>query len=457
MTSSIAIEEFFETVIETTKAIEQEKADVDRAIGTIEALEHLQDWLDKKETISLEDINVIDAACVFARQNKDKDFSLLPEVTEGQNVSIVLESISDSIVNGVASLAKSSTIISALIKKRWLGYAALVGGLKGDLIRIKEGLRGKSGSDKVAVNISFPICSSYAYRNSDELIKKLGDDLDSMTDVIGRFNDGSVKMQNMVFKTITSMSSFNRYDQVLVENFNIIRNDFTESVLKSKLFQGGSVSKPILGDKAIHASSPNQDLVLGQSRTTIRNAIAMFDLKVVKHSTETGQELVDKDIDLITTVSQLNALVSKMQKLFDVLDDYRKKENHFLDTNRTILDIVNKALYAVNIGNTYLLINNVKKKAAGILEAFKITSPAAYTALNAAVITTAVVTTVGNIVMYRLFTALRKFIIGWMFTSMKLQYKVTSLIEEFDRGVIKMAVLSFNNSSKVCNKALKKL
>lgn len=83
-------------------------------------MEHLQDWLSKKETISLEDINVIDAACVFSRQDKDKDFSLLPEVTEGQNVSIVLESIGDSIVNGVASLAKSSTTISALIKKRWV-------------------------------------------------------------------------------------------------------------------------------------------------------------------------------------------------------------------------------------------------------------------------------------------------------------------------------------------------
>ena len=109
MSSSIAIEEFMETVVETTTQIEQEKADVERAIGTIEALEHLQDWFSKKETISLEDINVIDAACVFSRQDKDKDFSLLPEVTEGQDVSIVLESISDSIVNGVASLAKSST------------------------------------------------------------------------------------------------------------------------------------------------------------------------------------------------------------------------------------------------------------------------------------------------------------------------------------------------------------
>ena len=98
--------------------------------------------------------------------------------------------------------------------------------------------------------------------------------MDNMTDVIKRFNDGSVKMQDMVFKTIMSMSSPTRYDQVLVENFNIIRNDFTESILKSKLFEGGSVSKPILGDKAIRASSPTEDLVLGQSRTTIRAVLS---------------------------------------------------------------------------------------------------------------------------------------------------------------------------------------
>lgn len=457
MSSSIAIEEFFETVVETTETIEQEKADVERAIGTIEALEHLQDWLSKKETISLEDINVIDAACVFSRQDKDKDFSLLPEVTEGQNVSIVLESIGDSIVNGVASLAKSSTIISALIKKRWVGYTALVGALKGDVARIKEGLSGKSNSEKVAVNISFPVSSPYSYRNSEELFKKLLGDMDNMTDVIKRFNDGSVKMQDMVFKTIMSMSSPTRYDQVLVENFNIIRNDFTESILKSKLFEGGSLSKPILGDKAIRASSPTEDLVLGQSRTTIRAAIALFDLKVVKHSKEVGQELTDKDIDLILTVSQLNALVSKMQNLFDVLDDYRKKENHFLDTNRTITDFVSKTLFTINTVDNYLVINDVRKKVAGLMEAYKVTSPAAYTALKTAAFSSAVLATVGNIVMYKLLTGLRKFIIGWMFTSMKLQYKVTSLIEEFDRGVIKMAVLSFNNSSKVCNKAVKKL
>ena len=457
MSSSIAIEEFMETVVETTTQIEQEKADVERAIGTIEALEHLQDWFSKKETISLEDINVIDAACVFSRQDKDKDFSLLPEVTEGQDVSIVLESISDRIVNGVASLAKSSTTISALMKKRWLGYSSLIGGLKGDLERIKEGLNGKSGSDKVAVNISFPVASTYAYRSSDELLKKLTEDLVNMTDVIERFNVGSEKMQNMVFKTIMSMTSPSRYDRVMVENFNIIRGDFTESILKSKLFEGNNTSKPILGDKAIYAQSPTEDLVLGQSRGVIRNAIALFDLKVIKHSKEVAQEVSVREVDLIVSVSQLNGLVSKMQKLFDAMDDYRKKENHYLDVNRTIGDYINKILFVLNTGSNLMVISDGVKKLTGLLEAFKITSPAAYTAVKTAAVGAGVAAVVGNIVMYKLLTALRKFIIGWIFTSMKLQYKVNSLVEEFDRGVIKMAVLSFNNSSKVCDKAVKKL
>ena len=420
-----------------------------KIIATVEALESLFDQVSSKQTLSTEDINMLNLMGEFAvtgTNAKPKDIGMAFE-----NISeptVAMEGILASIQSGISSMAANSKIAMKAIESRFLGTDVIIQAQQKRLDNVMLGIKQLQVSGKkcgVRLSLNLPVGSPITDKTS--YIAALKDSIDCITGMTKVWEKDIPLFMNSILDTLSSFSGVDNYNDHLSRSYNDLNNLFVQLsdgpgfTKVSEFKTATAVSIPLVNNKIVVVHSSDLTATGQTTRAEYRKAMSHMGINSTNSAKHYDVEMARQVVYLHDiTESDLMKIKSYLETIIKNLKRIQTSGSLHVAQMRSVYKKVYIALSAVSaLGVSVSAYHNfsafvhlaVQSKlpevAITILKAGRI----------AGVVLDATVTTGLNYVYYHLY----KFIAGWVFTTVKLQYKLTETVDFMDTHL-----MSFNNN-----------
>lgn len=420
-----------------------------KTIATMEALESLFDHVSAKQSLSMEDIaalNLMGEFAVTGTSARPKDIGMSFE--SHTEPSIALEGILESMKSGLSSLAANSNVALKAIETRFFGTDVIIQAQQKRLDNINLAIKqlqvaGSKGS--LRLSLKLPEGSNIADKSS--YIAALQESVDCITDMTKTWVNELPKFTHSLIKTVTSFSSPGNYNDNLSRSFNDLNalfakigsgRGFSQSEgLKTQAY----VSVPLVNNRVVIVNGTSLESNGYTERGEYRKALSHMGVTSVNaaHYYEVAEEktvVYLRDI----TMSDLNQIKRSLETIIANLKLISNSGTDQVRDMRNLYRHCYTAIAAVNALTTGTFTYQRFSGLIAIAEAFKLPA-AAISVLKGGQIVGSVVAGAASAGVSYIYYQLIKFIAGWVFTTVKLQYKLTETVDFMDSHL-----MSFNNN-----------
>lgn len=443
----VALEEFAELVEETQTQLADETKAGNDTIALVTALECLCDQIEAKETMTTSDIEMVNTAGMFAAAATGTEIGVVvPALEEGTTPAIALEGVMEKIHNGLTSLAQSSDVVMNLISKRLAGLGTLIKTYETRHESLHEALRNYKDRTGKSLDVKFTVFrGDEVPAKIDDYIKRITQDVDTLEQMLGTFIVEGPSLQKSIVKTIKSFVD-GKYGETMAETFNFFNEDVLGKMSgrfmtqKSMGPQVRATSSPLLGDVNFYIRRSKVAMAADDDRDMVRGKINILRF-VVQHPSERtmGREREHVTYENVK-VQDVLELHAQMGRLIKVLKDYHDIGAHHYEDWRKAYSIVN---IAFNTGRGAGIGGKVfyeLTKMPGLLDHLKKMVPPPMATTIGATATGVVAGAAVGYAAAQVSEWLRRAALAWIFSTMKLQYKVTEFMGWVDSGVVKIAI-----------------
>jgi len=458
------IEDAVDLLDEQESVIENELNTNARVIDTVSAMEALLETLEGKETLSLEEMRLINIAGQFGATGTDaKAEDIVPSMESLKDVSIATEGILESIQNGIASIAASNSAVMWAIEKRITGLGTIV---KAQQVRIENIKKAIDGVDKTnnkasfILRMSLPVGSSI--KDKATFMKSLKEDSEGLLEITKIYTNVIDDVNASFLKVMGSFRSTSKYNEFLAESFTSYNEGLIGKIISSKFFShknGNSSAETnnLITNKVISANNSDKKITATSKRAEIRTAIDDIGIGIFSVKQRRNLEIEKQTIEFHDfTLQDMKSIAGYLETIVEAIDLYRNKGQSFNARNREIYTVVNKISGMIKANASGVdVIKNFNGMVDSLL-AQGLISKDMEPALRG-MATASGLTTIGfNIALVSLSNWLRKLILAWIFTTFKLQYKITRTIAWFDHNLIDLDCATFDIGMKPLDMAAKR-
>ena len=420
-----------------------------KTIATMEAMESLFDHVSTKQALSMEDIaalNLMGEFAVTGTSARPKDIGMSFEAhTEP---SIALEGILDSMKSGLSSLAANSDIALKAIESRFFGTDVIIQAQQKRLDNVNLAIKKlQVDGSKGSLRLTLKLPEGSSITDKDSYIAALQESVACITDMTRTWVKELPKFTRSLIQTVTSFSSHSNYNDNLSQSFNDLNalyskigtgSGFNQSEgLKTQTY----VSIPLVNNRLVVVNGSSLESNGYTERGEYRSALAHMGITSVT-AAEHYSVSVNKNVVYLhdITMSDLNRIKGCLE---DIIANLKLISNSGTEQVRDMRNLYRhcytaiSAVYGLTIGAaTY-------QQFAGLMELAIATKmpEVIITALKTGRLVASGFVAGASAGMSYLYYKLIKFIAGWVFTTMKVQYKLTETVDFMDAHL-----MSFNNN-----------
>ena len=462
--TNLSLEDFMDLHEETVQDIAAETLVARRVSDTVQALECLCESLEDKEELTQDDVLRLQTADLFGTTGTDAEpGDIVPAFEAHTPTNVAMEGLLDNIQEGISSMAQSSSVISALVEKRFAGLGAVVKSFNRRQEELENTLRALNKNDKSPRTVSLKI--DYAaeggkIRTFADYLKLMDNNTKDLEQIVKVHVGKGNELQSSILRTLKSFVD-TKYSKNMADTFNLFNNDVLRKVSSGWKVTFGTThvtkyeSSEFHGSKVIEIQISKNDMSDSDSRGIVRELIDNTGWQVIDAARRTGsrhKETITFEKVTASDIEKLLAINDRMQK---ALVDYQGNGSHFNVNSRKTYDTIYKTYVSGLYFGKGFTVSKVINNYAGIIAIFnKTAGPTAVQKLailtGATVSTTGVGFAIGSGLMW-----LRKIILGWIFSTMKLQYRITDYMGFVDSRVIGLLITSASHNYTVINRYVK--
>lgn len=462
--TNLSLEDFMDLHEETVQDIAAETLVARRVSDTVQALECLCESLEDKEELTQDDVLRLQTADLFGTTGTDAEpGDIVPAFEAHTPTNVAMEGLLDSIQEGISSMAQSSSVIASLVEKRFAGLGAVVKSFNRRQEELENTLKSLNNSDKGPRTVSFKIdyaADGSVIRSFADYLKLMDNnakDLEQIVKVhIGKGNE----LQNSILKTLKSFVD-TKYSKIMADTFNLFNDNVLKKVSSGwkETFNSSRVTKyessEFHGSKVIEIQVSKDGMSDNDSRGVVRELIDNIGWQVVDAARRSGGRHKETITFEKVTASDIEKLLVINGRMQAVLVNYQGNSSHFSASNRKAYDTIYKSYVTGHYLGSGVKAGQILNTHAGIIAAFTNTAaPSAIqkmaTVTGTAAASAGIAFTVAGGLMW-----LRKIILGWVFSTMKLQYRVTDYMGFVDSRVIGLLITSASHNYTVINRYVK--
>ena len=420
-----------------------------KIIATVEALESLFDQVSTKQTLSVEDISMLNLMGEFAvtgTSARPKDIGMAFE-----NISepaVAMEGILESIQSGISTMAANSKVAMKAIESRFFGTDVIIQAQQKRLDNVMLAIKQLKVSGKkagVRLSLNLPVGSSIVDKAS--YIAALKDSVDCITGMVKVWEKDIPLFMHSFLKTLGSFSGVDNYNDHLSRTYNDLNDLFVKlgngpGFTKVDEFKTATaVSAPLANNKTVIVQSSGLQATVQTTRGEYRKAMSHMGISSVSSAKHYDVEMERQVVYLHDiTESDLMKIKSYLETIIKNLKVVQSSGTQHLADMRSIYKVVYTTLSAVSALGTAGMAYQQFSGLIELAQAFKLPAAAISVLKSGQILGTAVAGAASAGVSY-IYYQLIKFIAGWVFTTVKLQYKLTETVDFMDTHL-----MSFNNN-----------
>lgn len=420
-----------------------------KTIATMEAMESLFEHVSAKQSLSMEDIaalNLMGEFAVTGTSARPKDIGMSFE--SHTEPSIALEGILESMKSGLSSLAANSNVALKAIETRFFGTDVIIQAQQKRLDNINLAIKQlQVAGSKGSLRLSLKLPEGSSITDKSSYIAALQESVDCITDMTKTWVNELPKFTHSLIKTVTSFSSPGNYNDNLSRSFNDLNalfakigsgRGFSQSEgLKTQAY----VSVPLVNNRVVIVNGTSLESNGYTERGEYRKALSHMGVTSVNaaHYYEVAEEKTVVYLHDIT-MSDLNQIKRSLET---IIANLKLISNSGTEQVRDMRNLYRHCYTVIAAVNALTIGTFTYQQFAGLMElAAAIKMPAAIiTALKTGRLIAAGAVVGMSAGINYLYYKLIKFIAGWVFTTMKVQYKLTETVDFMDAHL-----MSFNNS-----------
>ena len=455
---NLSLEEIEDLYSDTEQAIKEESQNAQRVSDTVYALECLCETLENKETLSEDDVLRLRTADMFAATGTDAEpGEIVPAFEAHTSSDIALEGIIDNIQNGIASLAQSSKAINFLVEKRIASLSTLILTFEKRQETLADLLSNTSDRKKsISIKLDYS-AEGLKIKNFQQYLGLIESNTKDIEHYVKIHTSVGEDLHRSILATFASFVNA-RYSQTLTDTYNLFNTDVLEAAAKNwNEVQSSSrlkkkQSSEFYGGKVIEHKISKDTMNVDDSRGIKRELIDNIGWKLTNTEELHGNRIKETvTFDNVST-SDIEKLHNCNRRIVNALQSYHSNKSHVNQNQRRIYEIVTN-IFAVNKQVRYALANY--KQYIGILDAI-VKGGSASTISKVAFVTGGAVATGGVVYgIAKLNHWLRRMILAWVFTTMKLQYRITDYMGFVDSRVIGLAISTTSHNFTIVNRYVK--
>ena len=368
-----------------------------------------------------------------------------------ENISepaVAMEGILESIQSGITTMAANSKVAMKAIESRFFGTDVIIQAQQKRLDNVVLAIKQLQVSGKkagVRLSLNLPVGSSIVDKAS--YIAALKDSVDCITGMVKVWEKDIPLFMHSFLKTLGSFSGVDNYNDHLSRTYNDLNDLFVKlgngpGFTKEDEFKTATaVSVPLANNKTIIVHSSGLQATMETTRGEYRKAMSHMGIGSVSSAKHYDVEMERQVVYLHDiTESDLMKIKSYLETIIKNLKVVQSSGTQHLADMRSIYKAVHTTLSAVSALDTA---TSAYQQFSGLIELaqiFKLPPGAISILKSGQILGTAVAGAASAGVSY-VYYQLIKFIAGWVFTTVKLQYKLTETVDFMDTHL-----MSFNNN-----------
>lgn len=442
-----ALEDYIENNEHTNVLITNELKEGHLTMGMIEALECLCETLQGKEALTEADHARFEAADLFATAGTGTEVgNIVPALEADATPAIAMESLVAKIQNGIQSLASSSEIVMGLVEKRLAGMGTLVKAYEAREKELTDALAGMNGSTSKSLKLRVTLGhDDRPIRNIREYIDRVKESADMFEDVIGTFNRRGKSLQRTMVQTFKSFADTS-YTETMCKTFNLLNGDILGEMSRNfnEVATKGATrrlySPNLLGDKGFYIRVAKDPMIEDDLRAIKRDKIDMMSWRLIRPSEyHSGRTSIALEFDNVT-VHDMQALLAQTTRNLGLIRHYYQIGGQdFRDYRNMIGNLIKVAAsLAGSVVGTQIADAIIKRKYFQAI-LYKMAPPGVAEHLG----TIFLGSFTGGVVAGQLAEAVlwvQRKIAGFVFSTMKLQYRVDDFMSWMDTQVVNFAI-----------------
>lgn len=432
-----------------------------KTIATMEALESLFDHVSAKTTLSTEDIaalNLMGEFAVTGTSARPKDIGMSFEAhTEP---SIALEGILDSMKSGLSSLAANSDIALKAIESRFFGTDVIIQAQQKRLDNVNLAIKQlQVAGSKGSLRLTLKLPEGTNITDKDSYIAALQESVACITDMTRTWVKELPKFTRSLIQTVTSFSSHSNYNDNLSRSFNDLNalyskigagSGFNQSEgLKTQTY----VSIPLVNNRVVVVNGTSLESNGYTERGEYRSALAHMGITSVT-AADHYNVAVEKNVVYLhdITMSDLNRIKGCLE---DIIANLKLISNSGTEQVRDMRNLYRHCYTTISVVNGLTIGAATYQQFAGLMELAIATKmpEAIIIALKTGRLVASGLVMGASAGFSYLYYQLIKFIAGWVFTTMKVQYKLTETVDFMDAHLMKFNNNFFDFGLEVLEKA----
>lgn len=455
----LSLEEVAEIFEETEVKLRQESLNAQRVSDTIYALECLCEALESKDELTEADVILLRTADMFASTGTDSEpGEIVPSFEAHTPTKIAIEGILDNIQNGIASMAVSSKVVAGLVETRMVGLNTVVSMFEKKQEKLGELLAIKDGIVEIEVKIDYADTAN-TIKSFDQYLKHLEQNTSDLERYLRIHNSRGIGVQESIVRTYRSFAN-DKYSETMARVFNMFNDEllghtsqnWTET--RRTNFITERTSSEFHGSKELVLKTSNVQMDVKDSRITVRQLIDNLGWSINDSSIRVGDR-VKKKVVFSVTSDQIQKLYDQNKRLYEVLKKYHFQNGHFWKNIRdghSLMSTFATAGAGLLVGVESAL---VVKKYGGILAA--ISGQCSHGVADAIkkILTGAASGVLFGVAAGVAYNTIRKLILAWVFSTMKLQYRITEYVGFVDSRVVGLLIEHMGHNYTVINRYVK--
>ena len=420
-----------------------------KTIATMEALESLFEHVSKKTALSLEDIaslNLMGEFAVTGTSARSKDIGMSFE--SHTEPGIALEGILESMKSGLSSLAANSNVALKAIESRFFGTDVIIQAQQKRLDNVNLAIKQlKIAGSKGSLRMTLKLPEGSSITDKESYIASLDESVACITDMTKTWVNELPKFTRSLIQTVASFSSHSNYNDNLSRSFNDLNalyakigsgRGFNQAEgLKTQTY----VSIPLVNNRVVVVNGTSLESNGYTERGEYRSALAHMGITSVT-AADHYNVAVEKNVVYLhdITMSDLDRIKASLQT---IIANLKLISNSGTEQVRDMRNLYRQCYTAISAVKGMVIGAATYQQFAGLMELAIATKmpDAIITALKTGrLVATGAAIGVSAGLNY-LYYKLIKFITGWVFTTVKVQYKLTETVDFMDAHL-----MSFNNN-----------
>ena len=452
---ALSVEEF----AETEDKLRQESQNVQRVCDTIYALECLCETLESKEELSQEDVLLLKTADMFAATGTDAEpGQIVPSFEAHTPTNVAIEGILDNIQNGIASLAVSSKVVATLVESRMSGLKTVVMLFEKKQEELGELLVKNRGTTDIEIKIDYAD-NGDNIKTFDDYVKLLEKNSSDLERYLRTHNSRGITVQESIVRTYASFSN-GKYSATMAKVFNMFNEELLGHTCKGwqetrqTKFITEKTSSEFYGSKELVLKTSNLSMSPVENRASVRQLIDNVGWSLNDSSKRVGDR-VKKKVVFKVTPDQIQKLYDQNERLYEVLKKYHFQNGHFWKNIREAHShMASFALAGAGLA-VGVKTGNVVSRYAGILSAIAGQGSQNLATTIKSILGGAAGGLLFGVAAGAAYNTIRKLILAWIFSTMKLQYRITEYVGFVDSRVVGLLIEHMGHNYTVINRYVK--